>query len=78
MDKTRLLAELDELRKLREQVEKSLQNAPSGSIRSEMAQGKYLKKSQIEIARQRLFVTFECSQKAINLKQLDLLIDRMV
>ena len=71
MDKTRLLAELDELRKLREQVEKSLQNAPSGSIRSEMAQGKYpqyymksdeyadkypkgkyLKKSQIEIARQ--------------------------
>ena len=41
MNKTRLLAELDELRKLREQVEKSLQNAPSGSIRSEMAQGKY-------------------------------------
>ena len=27
---------------------------------------------------ERLFVTFECSQKAINLKQLDLLIDRMV
>ena len=70
MERKRLLKELEEVRKLKEQVEKSMQNAPEGRIRAEMLRGKYpqyyviseeymdrypkgkyLKKSQIDIAR---------------------------